>query len=44
MFDYPVFLESDPETGAVVASFPDLPFCHSVGIDADEASMKGNQW
>lgn len=39
MFDYPVVLESDPETGTVVASFPDLPFCHSVGDDADEALL-----
>lgn len=39
MFDYPVVLEPDAETGTVVASFPDLPFCHSVGDDADEALL-----
>jgi antitoxin HicB len=39
MFDYPVTLEQDAETGAVVVGFPDIPFCHSVGDDPDEALL-----
>jgi antitoxin HicB len=39
MFDYPVTLEQDPETGVVLVGFPDLPFCHSVGDDPDEALL-----
>ncbi|WP_295456395.1 type II toxin-antitoxin system HicB family antitoxin [uncultured Thiodictyon sp.] len=39
MFDFPVILEPDPETGTVLVSFPDLPFCHSVGDDEDEALL-----
>lgn len=39
MFDYPVTLETDADTDTVVVGFPDLPFCHSVGDDADEALL-----
>ena len=39
MFDFPVVLQPDTETGTVLAGFPDLPFCHSVGDDADEALL-----
>ena len=39
MFDYPVTLETDADTNTVVVGFPDLPFCHSVGDDADEALL-----
>jgi antitoxin HicB len=39
MFDYPVTLERDPETGTVLVSFPDIPFCHSAGEDEDEALL-----
>jgi antitoxin HicB len=39
MFCYPASLEKDLETGAVLVGFPDIPFCHSVGGDADEALL-----
>lgn len=39
MFCYPATLEKDPETGAVLVEFPDIPFCHSVGDDENEALL-----
>ena len=39
MFCYPATLEKDPETGAVLVGFADIPFCHSVGGDDDEALL-----
>jgi len=39
MFCYPATLERDPETGMVVVGFPDIPYCHSVGEDEDEALL-----
>jgi len=39
MFCYPATFEKDPETGAVLVGFPDIPFCHSVGDDEDEALL-----
>lgn len=39
MFCYPATFEKDPETGAVLVGFPDIPFCHSVGGDEDEALL-----
>lgn len=40
MLDYPVTLENDTDTGTVLVNFPDIPFCHSVGDDEDEALMR----
>lgn len=39
MLGYPVNLIHDPETGAVMAEFPDIPFAHSVGDDAADALL-----
>lgn len=39
MFCYPATLEKDPETDTVLVGFPDIPFCHSVGGDKDEALL-----
>lgn len=39
MLCYPAILEKDPETGAVIVSFPDLPFAHAVGDDEAEALL-----
>ena len=39
MFCYPASFEKDPKTGAVLVGFPDIPFCHSVGGDEDEALL-----
>lgn len=39
MFCYPATFEKDPETGAVLVGFPDIPFCHSVGGDEAEALL-----
>ena len=39
MFCYPATFEKDPETGVVLVGFPDVPFCHSVGGDEDEALL-----
>lgn len=39
MLRYPVILEKDPETGAIIVSFPDIPFAHSVGNDDTEALL-----
>lgn len=41
MFCFPATLEKDPETGAVLLGFPDIPFCHSVGGDENEALLNG---
>lgn len=39
MFCYPATVEKDPETGVVLVGFPDIPFCHSVGDNEDEALL-----
>ena len=39
MLCYPVSLERDANTGAVVVGFPDIPFAHSVGEDEAEALL-----
>lgn len=39
MLCYPAILENDPETGTALASFPDIPFAHSVGDDEAEALL-----
>ena len=39
MFEYPAILEKDQETGAVLLHFLDIPFCHSVGDDENEALL-----
>ncbi|MDD5037225.1 MAG: type II toxin-antitoxin system HicB family antitoxin [Methylococcaceae bacterium] len=39
MLSYPIMLTTDAETGAVVVDFPDIPFCHSVGGDEEEALL-----
>jgi antitoxin HicB len=39
MLCYPVILKKDPETGAIIVSFPDIPFVHSVGDDDAEALL-----
>ena len=31
MFCYPATLEKDPETGAVLVGFADIPFCKTLG-------------
>lgn len=39
MFCYPATLEKDPKTGAVLVGFHDIPFCHSVGDDENDALL-----
>ena len=39
MLCYPAILETDPETGTVIVSFPDIPFAHSVGDDNADALL-----
>lgn len=39
MLCYPVTLETDPDTGAVVVGIVDVPFAHSVGDDEAEALL-----
>jgi len=39
MLHYIITLKPAPETGAVVAGFPDIEFCHSDGDDADETLL-----
>lgn len=39
MLCYPAILDKDPETGAIMVSFPDIPFAHSVGDDEAEALL-----
>jgi antitoxin HicB len=39
MLCYPATLERDPETGAVMAGFTDIPFAHTVGDDETEALL-----
>ncbi len=39
MFCYPATFEKDPQTGVVLVGFPEIPFCHSVGGDEDEALL-----
>lgn len=39
MLEYPVVLERDADTGAVLVQFVDFPWCHSVGEDEDEALL-----
>ncbi|MDO9141308.1 MAG: type II toxin-antitoxin system HicB family antitoxin [Methylobacter sp.] len=43
MLCYPAILEHDPETGAVIVSFPDLPFAHAVGDDEAEALLNAEE-
>jgi antitoxin HicB len=39
MLAYPAILTPDPETGVILVEFPDIPFCHSVGDEAEEALL-----
>ena len=39
MLDYPVTLEHDETSGTVLVQFVDIPWCHSVGDDEDEALL-----
>jgi antitoxin HicB len=39
MLDYPVILEPDTDTGVILVTFPDIPFCHAVGNDEEEALL-----
>lgn len=39
MLNYPVTLERDAATGVVLVQFVDIPWCHTVGDDEDEALL-----
>jgi len=43
MLSYPIILSHDTETNSVVVAFVDIPWCHSVGDDREEALLNAEQ-